>query len=296
VSTSDLEFIDALHHLWDLQALNYPWLMAKGVRRFFGDPTPIAHNYLPQDFLAESDRYKPQQSVHIQVGVAQGSELEETRWLQGLDQIPNAIVAYADLSATELAATLAVQSQNCRLRGIRQIIGRHPVEDLRHGSDKLLDNARWLEGLHQLAHAGLSFDLQLIPPQMNRAFAVLQQVPELKVALCHCGSPWDQSPQGLEHWRRGLRRFAALPNFYCKISGLGMFNPNWEIEDLRHLILEVIDIFGPARVMFGSNFPVDKLYRSYTDLWQAYEEITGCFNEEERRQLYCKTAASFYRI
>ena len=296
MSESALEFIDAHHHLWDLQALNYPWLMAKGERRFFGDPTPIARDYLPQDFLGESDRYKPQQSVHIQVGVAEGCELEETRWLQGLSRIPNAIVAYADLSAAELAATLELQCKNSRLRGIRQIIGRHPVEDLRHGSDKLLDNARWLEGLHQLARAGLSFDLQLIPPQMNRAFAVLQQVPELKVALCHCGSPWDQSPQGLEHWRRGLRRFAALPNFYCKISGLGMFNPNWEIEDLRHLILEVIDIFGPARVMFGSNFPVDKLYRSYTDLWQAYEEITGGFTHQERVQLYSKTAASFYRI
>jgi predicted TIM-barrel fold metal-dependent hydrolase len=293
---SVLEFVDAHHHLWNMRTLSYPWLEAKGERRFFGDPTPIAHNYLPRDFLNESRQYTPKQSVHIQVGVAQGSELAETQWLQNLPEVPNAIVAYADLCAANLAATLEAQRRMSRLRGIRQIIGRHPIEDLRHGSDKLLDNSRWLEGLRELARVDLSFDLQLIPPQMDRAFAALRQVPELKVALCHCGSPWDQSEQGLEQWRKGLRRFAGLPNFYCKISGLGMFNPNWEIAELRHLILDVIDIFGPERVMFGSNFPVDKLYRSYTDLWQAYEEITGCFNEEERRQLYCKTAASFYRI
>ena len=79
-----LEFIDAHHHLWDLQTIDYPWLMARGQLRFFGDPTPIAKNYLPEDFLGESARYRPLQSVHIQVGVGKGSELAETRWLQDL--------------------------------------------------------------------------------------------------------------------------------------------------------------------------------------------------------------------
>lgn len=297
-----LEFIDAHHHLWNLQALSYPWLMAKGEQRFFGDPGPIQKDYLPENFLAESVRYKPQQSVHVQVGVAPGLELAETAWLQQqgaistTPTIPSAIVAYADLSSSELPSVLEAQLLNDRLRGIRQIIGRHPIEDLQHRSDELLDNRQWLRGLQTLAEMNLSFDLQLTPPQMERAFVVLEQIPQLKVALCHCGSPWDQSKVGLQKWRKSLRRFAQLPNFHCKVSGLGMFNPNWDVAQLRPLILDVIDIFGPERTMFGSNFPVDKLYRSYEALWQAYEEVTQVFTDEEKRRVYCTTAKSFYRI
>lgn len=291
-----MKFIDAHHHLWDLQALNYPWLMAQGEPRFFGDPGPIQKDYLPEDFLVESARYRPQQSVHVQVGVAPDSAQAETQWLQKQRAIPNAIVAYADLSSTDLPSTLEAHLLSDRMRGIRQIIGRHPVEDLQHRSDELLDNRRWQVGLQTLAAMNLSFDLQLIPPQMERTFAVLRQVPQLKVALCHCGSPWDQSERGLQQWREGLRRFAQLPNFYCKVSGLGMFNPSWDVAQLRPLILDVIDIFGPERVMFGSNFPVDKLYRSYEALWQAYEEVTQVFTAGEKRQLYYTTAKSFYRL
>jgi predicted TIM-barrel fold metal-dependent hydrolase len=291
-----LKFIDAHHHLWDLQALNYPWLMAQDEPRFFGDPGPIQKDYLAKDFLAESARYRPRQSVHVQVGVAPGSALAETQWLQQQPAIPNAIVAYADLSSTDLPSVLEAQRLSDRMRGIRQIIGRHPVEDLQHRSDELLDNRRWQVGLQTLAAMNLSFDLQLIPPQMARAFAVLKQVPQLKVALCHCGSPWDQSERGIQQWREGLRRFAQLPNFYCKVSGLGMFNPSWSVAQLRPLILDVIDIFGPQRVMFGSNFPVDKLYCSYEALWRAYEEVTQVFSAGEKRQLYYATAKSFYRI
>ena len=290
------EFIDAHHHLWDLQAVDYPWLMARGEPRFFGDPGPIQKNYLPEDFIAESARYIPQQSVHIQVGVSPGCELDETRWLQKQSAVPDAIVAFADLSSIELPGVLEAQGLNDRLRGIRQIIGRHPVEDLQHNSDELLDNRRWQAGLETLAAMNLSFDLQLILPQMERAFETFKHVPQLKVALCHCGSPWDQSERGLVQWRRGLRRFAQLPNFHCKVSGLGMFNPNWDVAQLRPLILDVIDIFGPERTMFGSNFPVDKLYRSYEALWRAYEEVTQEFSKVEKRKLYYSTAKSFYRI
>jgi predicted TIM-barrel fold metal-dependent hydrolase len=296
VSDPDFQFIDAHHHLWDLQALTYPWLMSRGQKRFFGDPTPIQRNYLPGDFLTESSRYRPNKSVHIQVGVAAGDEFAETRWLQTQEQIPNAIVAFADLSAGDLGDKLAQHGQCDRLRGIRQIIGRHPVEDLQHGTGALLDCPQWLDGLRTLAEENLSFDLQLIPPQMERAATVLAQVPELKVALCHCGSPWDQSPEGIQHWRRGLQRLAQLPNVYCKVSGLGMFNPGWQTKDLRPLIHDVIEIFGPARVMFGSNFPVDKLYRTYETLWQAYEDITVDYTVSEREQMYSQTAQRFYRI
>lgn len=289
-------FIDAHHHLWDLTHCHYPWLMARGVRRFFGDPSPIQKNYLPGDFLAESSRHIPQQSVHIQVGVTPEHEVRETAWLQQQPHCPQAIVAATDLCALDREEQLSQHMAHGKLRGIRQIIGRHALEDGRHGSAALLDNPRFIEGLRSLQRRGLSFDLQLTPPQVPKVYALLNQVPELPVALCHAGSPWDQNPAGLRAWRAGLQQLAELPNLSCKISGLGMFRPDWTIAELRPIVQSAIDVFGPHRVMFGSNFPVDRLYRSYDALWDAYMCITACFSTHERRQMYHDTAARFYRL
>jgi predicted TIM-barrel fold metal-dependent hydrolase len=80
------------------------------------------------------------------------------------------------------------------------------------------------------------------------------------------------------------------------VSGLGMFNPNWTVAALEPLVLDVIDIFSPERVMFGSNFPVDKLYRSYGQYWQAYSQIIAPFSPSERSAMLVDTAAGFYSI
>lgn len=291
-----MKFIDAHHHLWDLSHCHYPWLMAVGVRRFFGDPAPIQKNYLSSEFAAESDTYTPVASVHVQVGVHSDDEVKETDWLQTLEPYPQAIVAATDLTAETFENELKRHLQYDRLRGFRQIIGRHKREDSATGSDKLLDNPRFIAGLKVLAEQNLSFDLQMIPEQMPKVLRVINQVPELRVALCHCGSPWDQDHDGLAAWRRGLKKLANYKNVSCKVSGLGMFNPNWQPEDLRPIILDTIEIFGTDRVMFGSNFPVDKLYNSYQALWKTYDTVTASCTREERQRLFFENAAGFYSI
>lgn len=288
------EFIDAHHHLWDLAAVHYPWLMAKGERRFFGDPTPIQKDYLPSAFLTESAEFVPAASVHIQVGAE--DSLAETAWVSQQPDCAQAIVAFCDLAADDIAARLDAQQAFDRLRGIRQIVGRHVDEDRAHGSDSLLRDPRWLTGLRLLAERGLSFDLQMIPSQMPAVLDILKQVPELPVALCHCGSPWDQSAAGLTSWKNGLEALAELNNTACKISGLGMFNPDWTVAELEPVVHTVIEVFSPQRVMFGSNFPVDKLYHSYDDYWHACLEILSRYTPEEQHAMLAGNARLFYRI
>ncbi|MEM7691072.1 MAG: amidohydrolase family protein [Pseudomonadota bacterium] len=289
-------FIDAHHHLWNLTECNYPWLMARGETRFFGDPTPIQKNYLVEDFLDESSRYRPTKSVHIQVGVAARDQLNESRWLQQLGEYPHAIVAACDLTAAGRDAELEQQRQFSKVRGVRQILGRHLLEDRKHNSDQLIESAEFEHGLRRLAALGLAFDLQLIPQQMRRVQLLLKGIPELPVALCHCGSPWEQSGQGFRNWKAGLHALAELPNLVCKISGLGMFNPSWSVASLGPIVETVIETFGPERVMLGSNFPVDKLYREYEELWEAYAQLLASYSEVEQMQMRYKVAERFYRI
>lgn len=291
--------IDAHHHLWDLRACHYPWLIARGVTRFFGDPTAIQKDYLVADLRDDAADYELAASVHVQVGAAPGDELKETAWLQktGDDTgLPSAIVAFCELDSPEAPQFLAAQLEFSRLRGVRQIIGRSDEEDAVTGSGELVGNPIWRENLVLLCELGLSFDLQLTPGQVPRVAEALADAADTAVALCHCGSPWDQTKSGIESWRKGLRLLASLPNVYCKISGLGMFDHNWTVDSIRPIVESCIEIFGADRCMFGSNFPVDKLHASYSQVWSAYEEITAGFSAPEQQLLFNDTARKFYRI
>ncbi|AHD08481.1 amidohydrolase family protein [Phaeobacter gallaeciensis] len=287
--------IDAHHHLWDLAAVHYPWLSAKGVSRFFGDPSPIQRNYLLPEFRAEAAALGITGSVHIQVGAE--DPLAEAKWVQSVAEAnpgwPLVQVVHCDLTAPDLAQQLDVMAALPTVRGVRQIVGRAPGEDAQTGTNALLDDPRFLEGLLQLSERGLSFDLQLIPELMEKTARVLAQAPRTNVALCHAGSPHDRSPEGLGEWRQRLRWLSDLPHVWCKLSGLGMFQHRWTVEDFRPIIETCLDQFGADRCMFGSNFPVDSLYSDYETLLRAHEKLVP---DSQRSQVFAETAAGFYKF
>ncbi len=291
--------VDAHHHLWNLDACHYPWLMARGVKRFFGDPTPIQKNYLVEDLRQDARNYVLDASVHIQVGVAAGDEIRETEWLEATAEstgLPSAIVAFCALERPDALEAISAQSKHPRVRGLRQIIGRSDEEDALSGSGSLVADPRWIEHLVLLGDLELSFDLQLTPPQVPAVAEALSRAPDTRVALCHCGSPWDQKEAGLASWRKGLAMLAELPQLSCKISGLGMFDHDWTLDSIRPIVEACVDVFGADRCMLGSNFPVDKLHADYSRIWGAFETILAPLPENELARLFGDTARSFYRI
>ena len=294
-----IRIVDAHHHLWDLSACHYPWLMEKGVPRFFGDPTPIQKNYLVDDLLDDFDKLSVVKSVHIQVGTAFEYDEVETNWLQAQHEahsFPSAIVAFCDLTAQDVNRRLERHKKASAVRGIRQILGRSSKEDALTGAGSLIADPRFGEGLQHLAASGLSFDLQLVPAQMAEAAELFAQHPNLPVALCHAGSLSDFSDAGRALWEEGLRALSSLPNVMCKVSGLGMFNPSWTADSARRQFDYVADCFGPSRIAFGSNFPVDKLYMSYSRIWEHYFKLIEGFSEYEHAEMCSGTADRFYKI
>lgn len=288
-------WIDAHHHLWDLTAVNYPWLMAKGVERFFGDPTPIQRNYLLPEFRGDAGRHNISASVHIQVGAEDG--LAEAQWVQAVADATSdwtmVQVVFCDLTDPQLSVRLDAFQTLSTVRGVRQIVGRAPGEDAVTGTNDLLDNPRFVAGLREAGRRGLSFDLQLIPELMDKTATVLERAPQTKVALCHAGSPHDRSSAGLSNWGAQLKRLSALPQVTCKLSGLGMFQHDWRIEDFRPIVETCLEQFGAERCMYGSNFPVDSLYSDYATLIAAHRE---CVPASAHAQVFSKTAAAFYQF
>ena len=286
--------IDAHHHLWDLNAVSYPWIMDK-TPRFFGDHTAIRRDYLIDEFSSDARAQGFEASVHIQVGAA--DPLAEARWVdrvaQEAETWPLVQVAFCDVTAKSFAQDLAELQNLKSLRGVRQIVGRSPEEDAKTGTNDLLDNPAFLEGLKRLAGEGLSFDLQLIPELMPRMGEVLAQVPDLKVALCHAGSPYDRSFEGLSKWVGLLKSLSDQSQISCKLSGLGMFEHGWTIESFRPIVEECVSQFGVNRLMFGSNFPVCSLTSSYERLFETYAELIPV---DEHARIFGETAAKFYRV
>lgn len=292
--------VDAYHHLWDLGAKHrYLWLMKQRVVSFCVDPASIQRDYGVTKFQDDIGTLSVVGSVHIQIGVVSGDELAETYWLQDQHRrhgLPSAIVAFCDLTASSLPARLDDHRAADALRGIRQIVGRSAEEDRHMGSDALVDNHAFLEGLMHLAQRGLSFDLQLIPGQMERAAKLLRKVPNLRVALYHGGSLSNFSAEGRSRWKRGISRLAKLPNVICKLSGFGMFDKRWTADSIREQFHTVLDAFGPSRIAFGSNFPVDKMAMDYAQVWRRYLQLTAGLSISERQQMFHDTAADFYSL
>lgn len=285
--------IDAHHHLWNLSAVDYPWLMARGVERFFGDPSPIQRDYLIDEYRRDAAGFSA--SVHIQVGAADG--WAEAQWVQSVaDATPNwpmVQVAFCDLTSPDLSAQLDRFQTLPTLRGVRQIVGRAPGEDAQTGTNALLADPRFADGLRQVGERGLSFDLQLIPDLYDDMARVLDHAPDTAIALCHAGSPHDRSAAGLKDWEARLNTLSARPQITCKLSGLGMFDHSWTAESIRPVVETCLDQFGPDRCMFGSNFPVDSLYSDYATITCAIEKIVPV---PQHATIFHDTAAGFYGL
>ena len=285
--------IDSHHHLWDLKAVHYPWLMEFGKPRFFGDPTSIQRNYLLDEHRALSLKHHVTASVHIQVGAEDG--VVEAEWVDHVAKEnpdwPLVQVAFCDLTAPDLNATLDQLSTLSSVVGVRQIVGRAPEEDAKSGTNALIENPAFLAGLQNLSSRELSFDLQLIPELMEPMAAILAEVPELDVALCHAGSPYDRTQAGIAAWGRSLRHLSALPHVYCKMSGLGMFEKNWSAGSVQSISDEVLGQFGADRVMFGSNFPVCSLSSDFDQLIERHMAITP---DAFHQKIFYDNAARFY--
>ncbi|MBB5785454.1 amidohydrolase family protein [Jiangella mangrovi] len=297
----DLDIVDAHHHLWDLSQ-PYPWLQeAAGQLQVHGDDTAIRRDYLLADYLADAAPLRLVASVHVDAGAADA--LAEARWLQDLADgtdgagFPQAIVAGAALHDDGVADRLAALAELPNVRGVRHNLNWHPDPKLTY-TDRpdLVSDPAWLRGFALLARHGFSFDLQVYPDQLADGARLAAAHPDTAVILDHAGMPLGRDLDSVRAWRKGLDLLAEQPNTSVKISGLGMTDHRWSVGSLRPLVLEVIEAFGVDRAMFASNFPVDSLYSSFGELYEAFDTITADFSAGERAALFAGTARRVYRI
>ncbi len=293
----DLPFVDAHVHLWDLDLIAYPWLSApfdeEGPN---GSVEPIAQTYLLDHYLADAEGWDVRGIVHVDAGAEASAALAETEWLQAMADekgMPNAIIAFAALDDPNVETLLSAHARHPNVRGIRHIVNWHSDPRRTYSQRDVTGDEAWQRGFALLERFELSFDLQAYPAQFTALATLIARHPETQVIINHTGMA---VPAEWQEWRAGMRALAALPNVAVKLSGMGFTYRPWTLAQLRPYLLEAIDMFGTARAMFASDFPTDRLFGSFADHLDAYDDITSVFSDDERRDLWGRNANRIYRL
>ena len=156
----------------------------------------------------------------------------------------------------------------------------------------------WRTGLKLLRKHNLVFDLLVFQQQMAEAAEIVRENPDILFVVEHSGVPDLQLGEPYERWRANISLLAALPNTVMKISGFGMraHSTAWSMERIKPFITTMIDLFGPKRCVFGSNFPLDKVCVSYKQMWQDFDDATKGYSDDERNALFHDNAVRVYRL
>ena len=290
--------IDAHHHIWRLKKV--PWLAGPQLPRIFGDYAPLRRDWPVEELIAAWTPHQVVKSVYIQINVAPGDEVEEAQWVQSVADrhgFPHGIVGYADLAAADVGATLDRLCACANLRGIRQQLHWHEKALYRFAArPDLMNDPAWRRGLRELERRGLLFELQVFASQMPDAARLAADFPGVTFVLLHAGMLEDRTPAGWQAWRAGMRALAACPNVMVKLSGLGTFEHACTVELWRPVVHETLELFGAARCLYGSNWPIESLWTDYARILAVMQECTAALDAAARRAVYHDNAARVYRL
>ena len=290
--------VDAHHHIW--RQADLPWLMGPMQPRIFGPYEAIRRDYLISEYLEDIAAGGIDRSVYVQANWPVDKFEEETAWVQGVaDETgwPHAIVGYADFLADDVRPQLDRLKKYPLVRGVRQQLHWHDNELYRFAArPDLCADPTLRRNVGRLADYGWVFDLQVFAPQMEGAAGLAAAVPDVTFVLQHAGMLEDLGDSGRGQWREGMRRLADCPNVVTKLSAFGTFIHRNDPAHIADIVAETVGLFGAERCLFGSNFPIEKLWTSYGELMAAHRAAVAPLGPDAERAIFKDNATRIYRI
>jgi predicted TIM-barrel fold metal-dependent hydrolase len=292
------DIVDAHHHIW--RQADLPWLSGPMQPRIFGPYEPIRRDYPIGEYLEDLAGSGVARSVYVQTNWANAHFGDETAWVQQTANDhgwPHAVVSFADFNVDDVRPQLDRLARYPLVRGVRMQLHWHENPLYRFAArPDLCTDALIRRNVARLAEYGFSFDLQVFAPQMADAAELAEACPDVTFVLQHAGMLEDLSPQGRSAWRAGMTRLAACPNVVSKLSGLGTFIHRNDPAHISEILADTVAIFGADRCLFGSNFPIEKLWTRYRELVDAYLAATARLHADQRDAVLRTTALRVYRL
>jgi predicted TIM-barrel fold metal-dependent hydrolase len=293
-------FVDAHQHFWDLALRRHPWLCESPPIPFrYGDYAAIRRTYLPEHYLADAAAagVDVQGTVYVETEWDPRDPVGEMRWVEALRARtgwPTVAVGQAWLDRADCAPVLEALAGFGFVRGIRHKprANRAPGVAAPGGTT----DAAWRAGFARLAPLGLRFDLQTPWWHFDEVARLAADFEGTQLVVNHAGLPADRSPEALAGWRAACARLAARPNVAVKLSGIGLPGRPWTVADNRPIVETLVGLFGPARCMVASNFPVDSLCAGFGTIVDGFRELLAALAPAEQRALFRDNANRIYAM
>ena len=311
--------IDTHHHLWERRDHRYL------LHELLADLN-TGHNVVATVFVECHAMYRAAGPVEMRpVGETEfvaGIAAMSASGAYGPTRVAAGIVGFADLTLGDrVEPVLEAQLRaGCgRFRGVRhaaawdasEVIGNSAVAS----GPSLMKHSDFRAGLARLTALGLSLDAWVFHPQLADAVDIARAAPDANIIVGHVGGPLGYGPYAgkrdevFTSWKAGITALAACPNIVMKLGGMMMRNAAYDYRtqpkppssaELAALwgpyIVTCIELFGPNRCMFESNFPVEKMGIGWAALWNAFKGIAAGASAEEKRALFSGTARRVYRL
>lgn len=324
----ELPICDAHHHLWVTR--DHPAAPRYLLEDFLADldasSTGARHNIVSTVFIDSEAAYRadgPKEMRPVgEIEFANGMAAQSASGAHGPIRVAKGIIGHADMTLGEKAgavldAMMAAAPE--RFRGIRHCTTFDTDPHLPKHRDApragMMTEPDFIKGAAELEKRDLIFESWCWHTQLEELAALARALPGLTVIANHCGGPlgigpYAEAPAEVEAlWRKGMRSLAACENVVMKLGGLNMVinGHGWEKRDRPPTSDEMvaaagdrlrfaIELFGPERGMFESNFPAERRGVGYGPLWNFFKKVTRDLGAGEKAKLYHDNAVRIYRL
>ncbi|MEM7693881.1 MAG: amidohydrolase family protein [Pseudomonadota bacterium] len=276
----DFPIVDTHVHLIDRERLDYPWLQ---------NVPAIDRDATLADYDGACGAVDVAAMVFVEVAVAPGQALAEAKFVAGLgDPRLAAIVAHAPLErGAAVEADLAALAAIGPVRGVRRLLQGE-------ADPEFCLRPAFLEGVRALRPFGFSFDICVTHRQIEAVVRFAERVPDVPLILDHIGKPAIAAGQ-MAPWADAIKALGAMEHVTLKLSGVATEanHDAWRPDDLMPFMEVAYGAFGPARTMFGSDWPVSTLaigYERWVDL------VDGFVGPADAPAVFGETARRVYRL
>ena len=278
--------IDAHHHLWDLAKDPYDWITGDAMQ-------PIRRNFDVSDLRSAIAGTGIEKTILVHATTAH-PETYEMLHLAESDSTIVAVVGWLDVQSKNSLAECEKYLQapgGAYLKGIRDIAQDNPDPDY-------LARPQAIATVQGLGKLGLVYEILTKTPELKGAIELVDACPDVRFVLDHISKPYI-ARQEFEPWKSLITQLAQYPNVSCKISGLVTEArwKSWKVEDFVPYFEHIVESFTPARLMFGSDWPVALLgAETYSEVVHLAQSLTHSFSEQEKERFWSLNALENYKI
>ncbi len=270
--------IDAHQHFWAIARGDYGWMDGPGLAAIRRDVVPselapiLARNGIDRTVLVQAAPSIAE--THYMLGLA-----DATEWI-------GKVVGWVNFDVREDLAELGKLARHAKFAGIRPMI-----QDIADPDWMLRPDVRW--GFDAVRDLDLTFDALGFPIHFNNFLKLFNLYPDTRIVIDHCLKPRIRDG-AFDEWAVWMERVAGETSVLCKLSGLATeAKPGWTVETLLPYAEDVLRVFGPDRVMWGSDWPVVNLNGSYESWLSAAQSYVP---KADHDAVFGVNAARFYRI